>query len=114
SRHTEIKKEDIAQLPELDILSESEDAGVYIVQAREGREIFITGHSEYAPETLNNEYKRDVAKKLPIEIPHNYYQNNNPDNPPLVRWRSHANLLFQNWLNYLVYQVTPYRIGAIH
>jgi homoserine O-succinyltransferase len=86
---------------------------VYIVQAREGREIFITGHSEYAPETLNNEYKRDLSKKLPIEIPRNYYTGNNPSNPPLVRWRSHANLLFQNWLNYLVYQITPYHIGAI-
>ncbi|MDR0711415.1 MAG: homoserine O-succinyltransferase, partial [Prevotellaceae bacterium] len=113
SRHTEIKKEDIEKVSGLDILSESEEAGVYIIRARAGREIFITGHSEYAPETLNNEYKRDLAKKLPIEIPLNYYKDNNPNNPPIVRWRSHANLLFLNWLNYLVYQATPYHIGAI-
>jgi homoserine O-succinyltransferase len=113
SRHTEIKKEDIEKMPGLDILSESGEAGIYIVSAREGREIFITGHAEYAPETLDSEYKRDLAKKLPIEVPRNYYKDNNPDNPPLVRWRSHANLLFQNWLNYFVYQITPYHIGTI-
>ncbi|MDR1343131.1 MAG: homoserine O-succinyltransferase [Prevotellaceae bacterium] len=113
SRYTEIRREDIAKTPELDILSESKEAGIYIVSAREGREIFITGHSEYAPETLDNEYRRDLAKQLPIEIPHSYYKDNNPDNPPLVRWRSHANLLFQNWLNYFVYQITPYHIGTI-
>ena len=114
SRHTGIRREEIEKVPELTILSESDDAGVYAMLAREGREIFITGHSEYAPETLDNEYKRDKAKNLPIEIPQNYYQDNDPDNPPIVRWRSHANLLFSNWLNYFVYQVTPYYIDSIH
>jgi homoserine O-succinyltransferase len=114
SRHTEVKREDIEKVPELTILSESDDAGIYAVLAREGREVFITGHSEYAPETLDNEYKRDLAKKLPIEIPQNYYLDNDPGKPPVVRWRSHANLLFSNWLNYFVYQVTPYYIDSIH
>lgn len=113
SRHTDVKRQDIEKVPELTILSESVEAGVYAVLARDGREIFVTGHSEYAPETLGNEYKRDVAKNLPIEIPRNYYPDNNPANPPIVRWRSHANLLFSNWLNYFVYQVTPYDINSI-
>jgi homoserine O-succinyltransferase len=108
SRHTEVRKRDLEAVPELTILSESAEAGVYIVQGGEGREIFITGHSEYAPETLGNEYRRDLAKGVPINMPLNYFRNNNPQEPPLVRWRSHANLLFQNWLNYFVYQVTPY------
>lgn len=114
SRHTEVKREDIEKVPELSILSESEEAGVYAVIARDGREVYITGHSEYAPETLDNEYKRDLAKGLPIEIPRNYYLDNDPGKPPVVRWRSHANLLFSNWLNYFVYQVTPYYIDSIH
>lgn len=114
SRHTEVRRADIEKVPGLSILSESAEAGVYAVLARGGREIFITGHSEYAPETLDFEYKRDLAKGLPIDLPCNYYLNDNPDNPPLVRWRSHANLLFSNWLNYYVYQVTPYYIGSIH
>jgi len=113
SRHTDVKRQDIEKVPELTILSESVEAGVYAVLARDGREIFVTGHSEYAPETLDNEYKRDVAKNLPIEIPRNYYSDNNAANPPIVRWRSHANLLFSNWLNYFVYQVTPYDIDSI-
>jgi len=87
---------------------------VYAVLARDGREVFITGHSEYAPETLDNEYKRDVAKNLPIDIPQNYYPDNDPGKHPVIRWRSHANLLFSNWLNYFVYQVTPYYIDSIH
>ena len=114
SRHTEIRREDIEKVPGLTILSESDDAGVYAILARDGREVFITGHSEYAPETLDNEYKRDLAKQLPIEIPRNYYLDNDPGKPPVVRWRSHANLLFSNWLNYYVYQVTPYYIDSIH
>ncbi|MDP4240337.1 MAG: homoserine O-succinyltransferase [Bacteroidota bacterium] len=114
SRHTEVKRQDIEKVPELTILSESDEAGVYAVIAREGREVFITGHSEYAPETLDNEYKRDLAKKLPIEIPKNYYIDNDPSKSTVVRWRSHANLLFSNWLNYFVYQVTPYYIDSIH
>jgi len=114
SRHTEIRREDIEKVPELTILSESDEAGVYAVQARDGREVFITGHSEYASETLGNEYKRDIAKNIPIEIPVNYYADNDPEKPPVVKWRSHANLLFSNWLNYYVYQTTPYYIDSIH
>jgi homoserine O-succinyltransferase len=113
SRHTEIRREDIDKHPELQIIAESEDSGVGIVMARGGREFYITGHSEYAPDTLDNEYKRDVAKGLPIELPRNYYLNNDPSQKPFVRWRGHANLLFSNWLNYYVYQETPYNIEDI-
>jgi homoserine O-succinyltransferase/O-acetyltransferase len=113
SRHTEIRREDILKVPELSILSESDESGVYMVASLNGREFFLTGHSEYSPETLDNEYKRDLAKQLPIEIPKNYYLDDNPDNPPLVRWRSQANMLFVNWLNYFVYQKTPYNIDSI-
>jgi homoserine O-succinyltransferase len=108
SRHTDIKRTDILKTPGLKLLSESKEAGVYIAMARGGREIFITGHSEYASDTLHNEYIRDKAKGLPIEIPLNYYIDNNPENPYLVRWRAHAHLLFKNWLNYYVYQPTPF------
>ncbi|MBB3187115.1 homoserine O-acetyltransferase MetA [Microbacter margulisiae] len=108
SRHTEIKRDDIISKPELTILSESDEAGVYMVMARNGREFFITGHAEYAPDTLDQEYQRDVAKGLSIELPRHYYRDDNPENPPLVRWRGHANLLFTNWLNYFVYQMTPF------
>jgi len=114
SRHTEVRAEDIRRVPELTLLSESPESGVYMVMARNGREFFVTGHSEYAPETLDTEYKRDLAKGLPINMPKNYYLNDNPDNEPLVRWRSHANLLFTNWLNYFVYQETPYDLTKIH
>ena len=108
SRHTEIRREDILKRPELTLLSESAEAGVYIVMSRGGREFYITGHSEYAPTTLHTEYIRDVEKGLPIEIPINYYKNNDPSGKIKVRWRSHANLLFTNWLNYFVYQETPF------
>lgn len=114
SRHTEIRRTDIEQNPGLKILSESEEAGVHIVIARNGREFFITGHSEYAPLTLDEEYKRDLAKGLPIQQPKNYYIDNDPNKGPLVTWRSHANLLFSNWLNYFVYQETPYNLDDIH
>ena len=114
SRHTEIRRTDIEQNPGLQILSESEEAGVHIVMARNGREFFITGHSEYAPLTLDEEYKRDLAKGLPIQQPKNYYIDNDPNKGPLVIWRSHANLLFSNWLNYFVYQETPYNLDDIH
>lgn len=114
SRHTEIRRTDIEQNPGLKILSESEEAGVHIVIARNGREFFITGHSEYAPLTLDEEYKRDLAKGLPIQQPKNYYIDNDPNKGPLVIWRSHANLLFSNWLNYFVYQETPYNLDDIH
>ena len=113
SRHTEIRREDIERCPELDILSESPEAGVYMVMARGGREFFVTGHSEYSPYTLDGEYKRDLAKGLPIDMPRNYYRGDDPSQPPLVRWRAHANLLFSNWLNYCVYQETPYDINEI-
>ena len=113
SRHTEIRAEDIRKNPDLTLLSESPESGVYMVMARNGREFYITGHSEYSPLTLDTEYKRDIAKGLPINMPQNYYRDNNPDNEPLVRWRSHANLLFTNWLNYFVYQETPYDLSKI-
>jgi homoserine O-succinyltransferase/O-acetyltransferase len=113
SRHTEIRRKDIIKIPELTILSESKESGVYMVASSNGREFFLTGHSEYSPETLDIEYKRDLAKKLPIEMPKNYYIDDNPNNPPLVRWRSQANMLFVNWLNYFVYQKTPYNIESI-
>ena len=113
SRHTEIRRDDILKVPELTILSESKESGVYMVASRNGREFFLTGHSEYSPDTLDIEYKRDLEKKLPIGMPKNYYVDDNPDNPPLVRWRSQANMLFVNWLNYFVYQKTPYNIEAI-
>jgi len=113
SRHTEIRKEDILKVPELTLLSESDDSGVYLVMARNGREFYITGHSEYSPNTLDTEYKRDIAKGLPIEIPANYYLNDDPNQRPVDRWRAHANLLFNNWLNYFVYQETPFDITQI-
>ena len=113
SRHSEILRKDIEKIDALTIISESEEAGVHIVTARNGREFFITGHSEYAPDTLDNEYRRDVAKGLPIKIPQNYYRDDNPENGPVVKWRGHANLLFGNWLNYYVYQETPYNIDDI-
>jgi homoserine O-succinyltransferase len=114
SRHTEIRAEDILKNSELTLLSESPESGVYMVMARNGRDFFITGHSEYSPLTLNTEYKRDLQKGLPINMPQNYYPDNNPENEPIVRWRSHANLLFTNWLNYFVYQETPYDLEKIH
>ena len=113
SRHSEVRREDIEKHPELDILAESRESGVYMVMAREGREIFVTGHSEYAPDTLDKEYKRDLSKGLPIDMPVNYYRDGNPNNGPLMRWRSTANLLFSNWLNYYVYQATPFNIDDI-
>ena len=114
SRHTEIRKEDILKVPELTLIAESPMSGVSIVMAREGREIFITGHSEYSPNTLDTEYKRDLGKGLPIQKPYNYYKNDDPAQGPLVTWRAHGNLMFQNWLNYYVYQETPYIIDDIH
>ena len=113
SRHTEIRREDIGKNPALQIISESEDSGVHIVMARGGREFFVTGHSEYAPYTLDTEYRRDLGKGLPINMPQNYYRDNDPEKGPLVRWRSTANLLFSNWLNYYVYQETPYDINEM-
>jgi homoserine O-succinyltransferase len=98
---------------DLQLVAESDESGVYMCMARGGREIFVTGHSEYSPMTLDSEYKRDLAKGLPIDMPRNYYRNDDPSQPPVVRWRGHANLLFSNWLNYYVYQETPFNIDEI-
>lgn len=108
SRHTEVRKEDILKVPELEILSESEEAGVYLVATKDGRHIFVTGHSEYDPLTLKAEYDRDIGKGLKVAMPKNYYPNDDPAQMPRSTWRAHANLLFSNWLNYYVYQETPY------
>ena len=113
SRYTTVLKEDIASVKSLDILAESDEAGVYLVAEKDGSRFFVTGHSEYDTDTLDKEYKRDLAKGLPIEMPVNYYKDDNPDNAPVVRWRGHANLLFSNWLNYYVYQETPFDINQI-
>lgn len=113
SRHTEVRREDIDKCKDLQVVSESDESGVHIVMARGGREIFVTGHSEYSPYTLDGEYRRDLGKGLPIDMPKNYYRNDDPEQGPLVRWRSTANLLFNNWLNYYVYQETPYDINQI-
>ncbi len=113
SRHTTVKAEDIAKVPELKILSTSEEAGVYAVMNKNGRSIFITGHSEYDADTLKAEYVRDLTQGKPIEIPKNYFPGDNPKKNPIVSWRAHANLLFSNWLNYFVYQTTPYDITSV-
>jgi len=108
SRHTEIRRSDLEKVNDIQILAESDQAGIYIAATKDGRHIFVTGHSEYDPLTLKSEYDRDVKKGLPIHVPYNYYPNDDPRRPPQVRWRGHSNLLFSNWLNYHVYQVTPY------
>ena len=113
SRHAEVRKEDILAVPELTIISESDDSGVGMVMARGGREFYITGHPEYAPDTLDKEYKRDRDTRPDVEVPINYYPDNNPENKPHVLWRAHANLLYSNWVNYYVYQETPYNIDDI-
>jgi len=113
SRHTEVRLENVEKVDELKILAASDEAGLYLAATKNGRHIFVTGHSEYDPLTLKGEYDRDVERGLPIEVPRNYYPDDDPSKPPLVRWRGHANLLFANWLNYHVYQVTPYNIKHI-
>jgi len=113
SRHTEVRREDIEKVPELEILSESDEAGIYIVKTKDDRHIFVTGHSEYDALTLKSEYDRDVAKGLNIKVPKNYFPDDDPDKAPIVRWRGHANLLFANWLNYYVYQETPYDLSEL-
>ena len=113
SRHITLPREEIEKVPELKILSSSQKTGVYAISTKNGRQIFITGHSEYDADTLKNEYLRDLSQGKPISIPENYFPDNNPENPPLVSWRGHANLLFSNWLNYFVYQSTPYDIKQV-
>lgn len=113
SRHTTILREDIEAVPDLKILASSPEAGVYALMNKRGRQIFVTGHSEYDPETLRNEYLRDKNLGKPIQIPENYFPDNDDTQEPVVRWRSHGNLLFSNWLNYFVYQTTPYDIMTI-
>ncbi len=113
SRHTTVRREDIEKVDDLRILASSEEAGVYAVFTNMGRQIFITGHSEYDADTLKNEYLRDIAAGKPIEIPKNYFPDDDPTRQPLVRWRSSANLLFSNWLNYFVYQTTPYDLRSL-
>lgn len=113
SRYTEVRKEDIQGVKDLRIISESDEAGIYIVMAKEGKQIFVTGHSEYDPTTLKEEYERDLKKGLSINVPKNYFPDNDTSLQPKVRWKSHANLLFSNWLNYYVYQMTPYRLEEI-
>lgn len=113
SRHTEVSRQDIEANPKLQILSESDEAGVYITVSRNGRHIFVMGHSEYDALTLKQEYERDVKSGLDIKVPRNYFLKDDPDNKPLVTWRSHANLLFSNWLNYYVYQETPYDVNRL-
>ncbi|REE57486.1 homoserine O-succinyltransferase [Paenibacillus taihuensis] len=112
SRHTGVRYEDVAAVGDLDILSVSEEAGIYLAASKNGRQVFVTGHSEYDPSSLKYEYDRDVAKGMDIALPKNYYPNNDPSRQPLSTWRAHANLLFSNWLNYYVYQQTPYDLGA--
>ncbi len=114
SRHTTILREDIEKVPELKILSSSEKAGVYVISTDKGRQIFVTGHSEYDADTLQKEYLRDKNAGLKIKIPENYFKDDDELQPPVVSWRSHANLLYSNWLNYFVYQTTPYDIEEIH
>lgn len=113
SRHTEIRADDILRVSDVQLLSVSDEAGVYMVASKDGRNIYITGHSEYDPLTLKAEYDRDVSKGLPIHVPCNYYPNGDPTKTPQVRWRGHANLLYTNWLNYHVYQETPFDVDEI-
>ena len=108
SRHTTIRREDVEQVKGLKIIASSKEAGIYAVFTAGGRQIFLTGHPEYDPDTLKREYLRDLGKGLPIAVPKNYFPQDDPTQPPLVRWRAHAHLLFSNWLNYFVYQTTPY------
>ena len=113
SRNTEVRREDIERIPQLEILTSSEISGVHIVTNKNGRQYFITGHSEYDRDTIANEYRRDVEKGIDIQIPYNYFPNDDPNNMPVFSWRCTANLMFSNWLNYCVYQKTPYNLEEL-
>ncbi len=113
SRHTTVDRAEVEKHPELKIMASSEEAGLYILSTDNGRQVFITGHSEYDPLTLDREYRRDLAAGLPIRPPENYYPGDDDTLPPIVSWRSHANLLYANWLNYYVYQTTPYDLETL-
>ena len=113
SRHTTVLREDVEKIPGMKIVASSKEAGVYIMMNKEGRQIFVTGHSEYDPDTLEKEYFRDKMAGLPIRVPANYYPDDDDTKPPIVRWRGHGNLLYSNWLNYFVYQTTPYDIMTV-
>ena len=113
SRHTTVLREDVEKVSELKILASSDETGVYAMSSKNGRQIFITGHSEYDADTLKNEYERDLSQGKPIKIPFNYFPNDDASKAPLVTWRAHANLLFSNWLNYFVYQSTPYDVNEV-
>ncbi len=113
SRHTEIHRDDVLAHPDLTLIADSDECGPSIVMARGGREFFITGHLEYAPNTLDKEYRRDRDVRTDVDLPYNYYRDDDPSKPPLVTWRAHANLLYSNWINYYVYQETPYDISKI-
>ncbi|MFA9392863.1 MAG: homoserine O-succinyltransferase [Prolixibacteraceae bacterium] len=113
SRHTEIRASDIVNIPNLEVIAESDESGIGIVKDKGGRKIFVTGHFEYSTNNLHEEFQRDLAKGLDIKMPKHYYKKNKPENDPVVRWRGHANLFFQNWLNYYVYQETPFNIDDI-
>ncbi len=113
SRHTEIRTEDILKDTRLQLIAESAESGASVIMANGGREFFITGHMEYAPNTLDQEYRRDMGKRDDVDLPKNYYKDDNPENKPVVRWRAHANLFFTNWINYYVYQETPFDINLI-
>jgi homoserine O-succinyltransferase len=113
SRHTELHRKDIIDRKGLTLIAESPESGVGIVMARDGREFFVTGHMEYSPDTLDKEYRRDIGKRNDVDMPKNYYLDDDPSNGPVVTWRGHANLFFSNWINYYVYQTTPYNIEDI-
>ena len=113
SRHTTISKEDITGISDLNVISESKEAGIYLLASKDNKNVFITGHSEYDPLTLKQEYERDKAKGLCIDLPVNYFPDNDPNKAPLVKWRSHSTLLYMNWINYYVYQTTPYHLEDI-
>lgn len=113
SRHTEVRTEDVRRVPELRVLAVSDDAGLYLASSADGRQLYVTGHPEYERDTLKSEYDRDVRKGLPIDIPRHYFPGDDPKQPPMMTWRSHAFLLYANWLNHCVYQRTPFDLAAI-